>query len=69
MTHCTCALFVFRVTPLMRAAWGDHASAVSTLLSLGADPTATNMFKETALGYARSENHTNVIRVLEEWGK
>ena len=53
----------------MWAAENGQASAVSTLLTLGADPAVRDMFNKTALDKARGRNHTEVVRVLEEWGK
>ena len=57
------------MTPLIVAALYNEASAVSTLLTLGADPTVRDADNKTALDIGRGENSTEVVRVLQEWGK
>ena len=52
-------------TPLHCAAFKGSASVCTTLLALGADPAAKDSDGETALDYARSQNETECVAVLE----
>lgn len=52
------------VTPLMWAADGGHADAVSALLEAGADAAARDDHGDTALDYATSCGHAGVADML-----
>ena len=52
-------------TPLHKAAYMGNASVCTTLLALGADPAAKNSDGMTALDWAREENETECVAVLE----
>ena len=41
------------------------ASVCTTLLALGADPAAKNNYGQTALDWARKNNYTECVAVLE----
>ena len=56
-------------TALIIAAAQGHATVVDYLIDAGADPSAVHENKVTALIYAASSNHVDVMKVLLEKGK
>ncbi len=54
------------ITGLMLAAQNGHARAVSTLLRTGADSRKKDSSGRTALDYARANEHTAVVEILEK---
>ena len=52
--------------PLQCAAKEGHASTVALLLQHGADRTRKDMRGKTALDLARTNGHTEVIKILED---
>jgi ankyrin repeat protein len=56
----------FGATPLHWAAIKGHAEVVTYLLSVGADPTATNSAGETPLQVARRARRSEVVAILSE---
>jgi hypothetical protein len=60
-------------TPLILAAWGGHAGAVSALLAAGAAPTAAAKGDQSALHFAAmrgdTEGHIEVAKALIDAGE
>jgi ankyrin repeat protein len=54
-------------TPLHVAAFEGYLPIVRLLLSRGADATKRNSTNETALGYARSQNHPAVAKLIQDY--
>ena len=52
--------------PLRTAAWKGHTEIAKILLKYGADPNAEDYHGETALDYAKRNNHTQIVKILEE---
>lgn len=59
---------VMGVMPLMVAAGAGHVAVCHGLLAAGADPNAMDEDKLTALVWAKSGEHAEVIELLEEHG-
>ncbi len=56
-----------KTTPLMMAARAGHLSSVQFLIDEGADVTAKNELGLNAIDFAKSQNHTAIIKVLERY--
>ena len=52
------------VTPLMKASRSGDTVTVQNLLSGGADANKTSRYRWTALMFAASEGHEEVVRIL-----
>ncbi|SHF49481.1 Ankyrin repeat [Fodinibius roseus] len=52
---------------LMFAAAEGNANVVQVLLEQGADPSLTDKDEETALDFARNNNHTEVVELLKTY--
>lgn len=52
---------------LMFAAAEGNANVVQILMEHGADPTITDKDEETALDFARNNNHTEVVELLKTY--
>jgi ankyrin repeat protein len=50
----------------MRAAWNGNARVVSTLLKAGASAKAALPSGETALSFAKSQGHADIVALLEK---
>jgi ankyrin repeat protein len=57
--------FTDKLTPLMYAAWRGAKDVVLALLAAGATTSTVNASGQTALDLARSEDHAEVVEVLE----
>ena len=55
-------------TALLLAAFYGHAKVVKALLAHGADPKVRDSEGKTALAWARTKRHRQVVMVLEEAG-
>jgi ankyrin repeat protein len=56
-----------KTTPLMMAARAGHLSSVQCLIDEGADVTAKNELGLNAIDFAKSQNHTAIIKLLERY--
>ena len=56
-----------KTTPLMMAARAGHLSSVQFLITEGADVTAKNELGLNAIDFAKSQNHTAIIKLLERY--
>ncbi len=56
------------VTALMLAAMIGHSHAVKTLLENKANPRVKTNDGVTALDFARSQNYTDIVKLLEQYG-
>ncbi|PKQ27000.1 MAG: hypothetical protein CVT64_00685 [Actinobacteria bacterium HGW-Actinobacteria-4] len=55
-------------TPLLVAAWAGHLSAAELLLTMGADPTLTDVEGGTPLAWAKAYGHGDVAALIEQFG-
>ena len=53
-------------TALHRAAYGGHLASATRLLEGGADLTLRDKYGKTALDYARSRGHSEVVALLSQ---
>lgn len=53
------------LTPLMAASWGDDAKIVQRLLDAGADPSVVNSDGKTAEDYAKMNNSSAALKLLQ----
>ena len=56
-----------KTTPLMMAARAGHEKVVLLLLEEGADVLLTNELGLDAIDFARSQERTTIVRILERW--
>lgn len=54
-------------TPLINAAKGGRLDTIKWLLNHGADINAESMSGKTALDYAKTNNHTKVVELLQQF--